>query len=252
MSNPTSNYSFQMPTSTDLVTDLPADFEVFGQAVDTQMKTNADAAIAKSIVTTKGDLIVATGSGTVVRQGVGTNGQVLMADSTQADGVIWGTPASGSMTLLSTTSLSGASVTVSSISQSYKDLMFRIKDVYTSVNENYIQIRYNGDTSANYWFGGIERDSTYQSSYEETALIYYNCTSSTNNKINTFQAEIKLGNYTSTGVRIGSFISTSKVSAQNKLMNAVHKYIGTSAVSSITVATSNSFSGGTLEIWGIN
>jgi hypothetical protein len=28
-----------MPTPTDLVTDLPADFEVFGQAVDTQLAT---------------------------------------------------------------------------------------------------------------------------------------------------------------------------------------------------------------------
>ena len=37
MTNPTSNYGWQMPTATDLVTDLPADFEVFGQAVDTAM-----------------------------------------------------------------------------------------------------------------------------------------------------------------------------------------------------------------------
>jgi hypothetical protein len=37
MTNPTSNFGWQMPTSTDLVTDLPADFEVFGQAVDTAM-----------------------------------------------------------------------------------------------------------------------------------------------------------------------------------------------------------------------
>jgi len=35
MTNPTSNFGWQMPTSADLVTDLPADFEVFGQAVDT-------------------------------------------------------------------------------------------------------------------------------------------------------------------------------------------------------------------------
>jgi len=34
MSNPTSNFGWQMPTPTDLVTNLPADFEVFGQAVD--------------------------------------------------------------------------------------------------------------------------------------------------------------------------------------------------------------------------
>lgn len=35
MTNPTTYFGWQMPTSTDLVTDLPADFEVFGQAVDT-------------------------------------------------------------------------------------------------------------------------------------------------------------------------------------------------------------------------
>ena len=35
MSNPTTNFGWQMPTPTDLVTDLPADFEVFGQAIDT-------------------------------------------------------------------------------------------------------------------------------------------------------------------------------------------------------------------------
>jgi hypothetical protein len=49
-------------------------------------------------MTTKGDLVVATGSGTYVRQGVGTNGQVLTADSAQADGVIWATPAASGMT----------------------------------------------------------------------------------------------------------------------------------------------------------
>jgi hypothetical protein len=37
MANPTSNFGWQMPTPTDLVTDLPADFEVFGQAVDTSL-----------------------------------------------------------------------------------------------------------------------------------------------------------------------------------------------------------------------
>lgn len=37
MANPTSNFGWQMPTNTDLVKDLPADFETFGQAVDTSM-----------------------------------------------------------------------------------------------------------------------------------------------------------------------------------------------------------------------
>jgi hypothetical protein len=37
MSNPTSSFGWIMPTASDLVTDLPADFEVFGQAVDTSL-----------------------------------------------------------------------------------------------------------------------------------------------------------------------------------------------------------------------
>jgi len=37
MSNPTTPFGWQMPQNTDLVTDLPADFEVFGQAVATSM-----------------------------------------------------------------------------------------------------------------------------------------------------------------------------------------------------------------------
>jgi hypothetical protein len=34
MSNPTSNFGWVMPDPENLVTNLPADFEVFGQAVD--------------------------------------------------------------------------------------------------------------------------------------------------------------------------------------------------------------------------
>jgi hypothetical protein len=37
MTNPTNPFNWQMPTASDLVTDLPADFEVFGQAVATSM-----------------------------------------------------------------------------------------------------------------------------------------------------------------------------------------------------------------------
>lgn len=46
-------------------------------------------------LTTKGDLYVATGAGVATRRGVGTDGQVLTADSTQTDGVKWAAAASG-------------------------------------------------------------------------------------------------------------------------------------------------------------
>jgi len=38
MANPTTYFGWVMPTTTDLVTDLPADFNVFGQGVDTSMQ----------------------------------------------------------------------------------------------------------------------------------------------------------------------------------------------------------------------
>jgi len=38
MANPTTYFGWVMPTATDLVTDLPADFAVFGQGVDTSMQ----------------------------------------------------------------------------------------------------------------------------------------------------------------------------------------------------------------------
>jgi hypothetical protein len=53
----------------------------------------ADGAVAKSVATAKGDLLVATASATIARQGVGTNGQVLTADSTLTNGIKWATPA---------------------------------------------------------------------------------------------------------------------------------------------------------------
>jgi hypothetical protein len=48
-----------------------------------------EGAIAKSLVTTKGDLIVATGNATVSRLGAGTNNFYLKADSGQATGLVW-------------------------------------------------------------------------------------------------------------------------------------------------------------------
>jgi len=117
MSNPTSNFLWQMPTATDLVTDLPADFEVFGQAVDTSLadlkggtagqvlakNTNADMdfvwvaqddsnAIQNAIVDAKGDLIAASAADTPARLAVGANDTVLTADSTAGTGLKWAAP----------------------------------------------------------------------------------------------------------------------------------------------------------------
>ena len=59
----------------------------------------ADAAVPKTTVTTKGDLIAATASATVSRLAVGTNDQVLTADSTTATGLKWSTPTTLNLTI---------------------------------------------------------------------------------------------------------------------------------------------------------
>jgi hypothetical protein len=112
MANPTSNFNWQMPTASDLVTDLPADFEVFGQAVDTSLAdlkggttgqvlsktsgtdmdftwvTTDDAnAIQNAIVDAKGDLIAASANDTPARLAVGNNGETLVADSSTSTGL---------------------------------------------------------------------------------------------------------------------------------------------------------------------
>lgn len=49
-------------------------------------------ALQTATYTTKGDVLVATGAGAVARVGVGTDGQVLSADASQASGVKWTSP----------------------------------------------------------------------------------------------------------------------------------------------------------------
>ena len=79
MANPTTNYGWPMPTSTDLVTDLPADFALFGQPVDTSLK-------ALNPETTLGDIAYRSStSNTNTRLAIGASNQVL--------GIVSGVPA---------------------------------------------------------------------------------------------------------------------------------------------------------------
>ena len=55
-----------------------------------------------AIATAKGDILAATASNAVTRLAVGTNNQVLTADSTQSTGIKWATPASSSEALANT------------------------------------------------------------------------------------------------------------------------------------------------------
>jgi hypothetical protein len=154
MANPTTNYGFVLPTATDLVTDLPADFDVALQGVDTQMFTNAGAATQKATLTTKGDLYAATAASTPDRIGVGANDTVLTADSAEATGMKWAAAAGGgaNWSLLNSggTALSGvASVTVSGISAASQVLILH-ENAKSGTANTYVSLRINGDTATNY------------------------------------------------------------------------------------------------------
>jgi hypothetical protein len=150
MANPTTNYGFVLPTATDLVTDLPADFDVALQGVDTQMFTNAGAATQKATLTTKGDLYAATAASTPDRIGVGANDTVLTADSTAATGVKWAAVAAGPVQL-ATVSVAGISTTTfSSITGTYKTLFLKAENMFDSGTAAEVKIRINGSSAANY------------------------------------------------------------------------------------------------------
>ena len=60
-------------------------------------KADDSAVVHTSIVTTKGDLAVATGAASLARVAVGSNNKVLTADSSQTSGVRWATPQTSSI-----------------------------------------------------------------------------------------------------------------------------------------------------------
>lgn len=114
----TTNFGWETPDDTDLVKDGALAIRTLGSAIDTSLVdlkggttgqvlsktsntdmdftwvTSDDAnAIQNAIVDAKGDLIAASAADTPARLAVGTNGQILTADSTTATGLKWAAPA---------------------------------------------------------------------------------------------------------------------------------------------------------------
>lgn len=113
----TSNFGWTTPADTDLVKDGASAIRTLGNNIDSSLVdlkggttgqvlakasntdldytwTNVD---PLTILDAKGDLISATAADTPARLAVGTNGQVLTADSTTSTGLKWATPSSGAL-----------------------------------------------------------------------------------------------------------------------------------------------------------
>jgi hypothetical protein len=88
----TTNYGWTTPADTDLVKDGAAAIRTLGSSIDTTLKTQIDAQIPDSLLTTTGDVIYASGASTPARLGIGTTGQVL---SVSGGVPAWSNPASG-------------------------------------------------------------------------------------------------------------------------------------------------------------
>ena len=178
MANPTTNFGWVMPTSTDLVTDLPADFAVFGQGVDTTMAelkggttgqvlsktSNTDMdftwvaqddsnAIQNSQLTAKGALITAFSAGTPATLTVGSDSQILVADSTASTGLKWAAASSG-LTLIKRATTTGAVNTGTTFdgvfTSTYKAYLIFIETWVsaTATDDARFQFRYSATTEA--------------------------------------------------------------------------------------------------------
>ena len=118
MATTTPNFGWSVPTSSDLVKNGATAIETLGDSIDASLVdlkggttgqvlakasgTDMDfswvtdaTGIPATIFDAKGDIIAATAADTASRLAVGTNGQVLTADSTAATGLKWASPAGG-------------------------------------------------------------------------------------------------------------------------------------------------------------
>jgi hypothetical protein len=219
--------------------------------------TSGDVTITNSMATAidaKGDLIAGTGADAFSRLGVGANNTVLTADSAEATGLKWATPASGGMTLLSTTTLSGATTTVSSINQTYNTLFVLMTGVNISGNE-FPEIKPNAANTAAF-VESVSNASTVQTvAAGASAIRPYSGNQNTKAATTSNGCALTIYNYaSSTNVKPFDLSSTHENSTSLRCATLAKGGLNTNtAITSIQFVSggSTTFSAGTVLIYGV-
>lgn len=174
-------------------------------------------AIQNSIVTAKGDLIGATGSSTPARLGVGTNGQVLTADSTAATGIKWGSGSTGAIVYVGQGTFSAAaSATLDSVfTSTYRNYLFYFDYTASGAGEVRVTFRTGGT------------DNTTASYYSN---LLYGAAGSAGSSISSGQTSAKIGGGGGTnGGLVAATIFAPQASEQTRIESRGHKDVGGSA-----------------------
>ena len=211
--------------------------------------------INNTLVTTKGDLVVTTAPSTPARLGVGTDGQILTADSASAGGVKWNTSASGGMTLLSTTPITNvASISITSIDQTYTDLVIVIENAATVGTNSTIQMQFNSNvTVGQYAFSLVFDGATaYASNSSNNAVIAVGVTTVANT--NSIDAFIRIPRYTNTTRKVfrmdAAYISAT--SSNQGLSQGLGSFLGSAAITSVQLfPVGNWTAQGNIYIYGV-
>ena len=239
----TTNYGWTTPDDTALVKDGASAIRTLGSSVDTSVK-------ALNPGTTSGDLDYYTAATTKARIAKGTAGQVFTMNS-GATAPEWATPSSGSMTLLSTTTISNqASVSLTSISGDYLYLVAFVQNYRPANDGANLNITLNNDTGTSY-FTSFANLAT--SAPTLSAAVW---ASGVDNGASSAFAELKFFNYANTTTRkyfeFRNLDSNSDTPA-NYQTNITRGYWGSNnAINRIDFGTSSGdITSGTILLYGV-
>jgi hypothetical protein len=243
----TTNYGWTTPDDTALVKDGASAIRSLGTSVDTTTKNLNPS-------TTLGDIEYRSSTAnTNTRLGIGSTGNVL----TVSGGVpAWAAPAGGGgMTLLSTTTLSGASTTISSISGDYIDLQLVISDP-TNASANVIRIAPNGDTTLALQVyaenvGNVIMPNVLGVDSGRIMMPYSHATTTTSA---TGAITLKIHNYAKSHFKDFVVSYFTNITQNNTFLagGSFGAYRSASAITSLVISPSaGSFTGGTALLYGV-